>query len=108
MPAQLFHKLFSRRLPTTREPMSASPRCLRSSARQKRRAFERRKRNALRVAAVSIAVVGVLASLVLSGVFVNKALHQHVHLTIILNGQPEAVPGGIGITAALWNDHSLD
>jgi hypothetical protein len=88
--------------------MAAAPRPSASTRREKRRAFERRRRNALRAAAVCVAFLGIALSLVLSGFFVDKALHQHAHLTIILSGEQQVVPASVGIDPALWNDHALD
>jgi hypothetical protein len=34
--------------------------------------------------------------------------HDHVSLSVLVNGQPMVVPEGIGMNPQLWHDHSLD
>lgn len=39
---------------------------------------------------------------------VPLARHDHVSLSMLVNGQPAVVPEGIGMSPQLWHDHSLD
>lgn len=39
---------------------------------------------------------------------VPLARHDHVSLSVLVNGQPAVVPEGIGMSPQLWHDHSLD
>ncbi|HXG06646.1 MAG TPA: hypothetical protein VNI77_04890 [Nitrososphaera sp.] len=39
---------------------------------------------------------------------VPLARHDHVMMSILLNGQPIQIPEGVGMLPNLWHDHSLD
>jgi hypothetical protein len=39
---------------------------------------------------------------------VPLAKHDHVSLSILVNGQPMEIPEGVGMNPELWHDHSLD
>ena len=39
---------------------------------------------------------------------VPLARHDHVSLSLLVNGEPAVVPEGIGMNSQLWHDHSLD
>lgn len=39
---------------------------------------------------------------------VPLARHDHVLLTVLVNGQPAEIPEGVGMSPQLWHDHSLD
>jgi hypothetical protein len=39
---------------------------------------------------------------------VPLARHDHVLLSVLVDGQPAMVPEGIGMNSWLWHDHSLD
>lgn len=39
---------------------------------------------------------------------VPLARHDHVLLTILVNGRPAVIPEGVGMNPNLWHDHSLD
>lgn len=36
------------------------------------------------------------------------ARHDHVSLSIVVNGRPALIPAEVGMNQQLWNDHSLD
>lgn len=39
---------------------------------------------------------------------VPLARHDHVSMSIQVNGQPTVIPEGVGMNPQLWHDHSLD
>ena len=39
---------------------------------------------------------------------VPLARHDHVVMSIIVNGRPAVIPEGVGMDPNLWHDHSLD
>ena len=39
---------------------------------------------------------------------VPLARHDHVSMSIQMNGQPFVIPNGVGMDPKYWNDHSLD
>lgn len=39
---------------------------------------------------------------------VPLARHDHVSLSILVNGQQAVIPEGVGMNPQLWHDHSLD
>jgi hypothetical protein len=39
---------------------------------------------------------------------VPLARHDHVSLSIVVNGRPVVIPEEVGMNPQLWNDHSLD
>jgi hypothetical protein len=39
---------------------------------------------------------------------VPLARHDHVVMSIIVNGRPAVIPEGVGMNPNLWHDHSLD
>lgn len=36
------------------------------------------------------------------------ARHDHVSLSVLVNGRPTVIPEGVGMNPQLWHDHSLD
>lgn len=39
---------------------------------------------------------------------VPLARHDHVMMSLLVNGQPTVIPEGVGMMSDLWHDHSLD
>ncbi|HEX7031513.1 MAG TPA: hypothetical protein VF172_00790 [Nitrososphaera sp.] len=39
---------------------------------------------------------------------VPLARHDHVMMSVLVNGRPAVIPEGVGMLSNLWHDHSLD
>ncbi|HZY94373.1 MAG TPA: hypothetical protein VFE98_05855 [Candidatus Bathyarchaeia archaeon] len=67
-----------------------------------------RKRNIAILALLAVSVVGL--SIVASEFATANTvtMHWHPHLSVVINGNPTAVPAQIGIAPNLYFDHSLD
>jgi hypothetical protein len=90
----------------------------------------RQKRQVLLYAGIGIVAIGI-ASIVMIYMFVYQPLlneaasqtpefnleeihsvplarHDHVSMSILVNGRPAVIPEGVGMNSQLWHDHSLD
>lgn len=90
------------------------------SALRHRNQSKYRARRTLRIASFLLVVAALIIILAYSGVFAslgqvppandNQQMVMHIHprLEIIIDNHKVTIPASVGITSAIWKDHSID